>query len=284
MPFPIHLCPALPLSSRKVLFAVLVPPSCTTHRSTPRTTLFQRSAFSTLGLPLRTMNSLRSVAARAAPTVEMFPSTSGGRAVGSQPLTHPRHDAPRAVSCQKWSISLSRVSSPSRSAHTYAGASILALRKPNGSLRPIAIGETIRRLTSKIAVDLITDRARSVPAGRQDTGWVRSNNPCHTPVVSPPPLQPGQGCPLVGRLRCVQHGAPFPFPFDPAMVDCCYRHESTLFTGSGGVAPQVIASAREVQQGDPLGPVLFALAIHPVIKKARQVTETSRAPFSSMTG
>ena len=38
------------------------------------------------------------------------------------------------------------------------GASIVALRKPNGSLRPIAICETIRRLTSKVAVDLITER------------------------------------------------------------------------------------------------------------------------------
>ena len=38
----------------------------------------------------------------------------------------------------------------------------MALRKPDGSLRPIAIGETIRRLTSKVAVDLITERARVV--------------------------------------------------------------------------------------------------------------------------
>ena len=42
------------------------------------------------------------------------------------------------------------------------GASIMALRKPNGSLRPIAIGETIRRLTSKVAVDLITEWAREI--------------------------------------------------------------------------------------------------------------------------
>ena len=42
------------------------------------------------------------------------------------------------------------------------GAVIMAFRKPNGSLRPIAIGETIRRLTSKVAVDLITERAREI--------------------------------------------------------------------------------------------------------------------------
>ena len=46
----------------------------------------------------------------------------------------------------------------------------MALRKPNGSLRPIAIGETIRRLTSKVAVDLITERAREIfePTWGQD--------------------------------------------------------------------------------------------------------------------
>ena len=32
----------------------------------------------------------------------------------------------------------------------------------SGSLRPIAIGETIRWLTSKVAVDLITERAREI--------------------------------------------------------------------------------------------------------------------------
>ena len=42
------------------------------------------------------------------------------------------------------------------------GASIMALRKPNGTLRPIAIGETIRHLTGKVAVDLITERAREI--------------------------------------------------------------------------------------------------------------------------
>ena len=63
------------------------------------------------------------------------------------------------------------------------------------------------------------------------------------------------------------------FPSLSPWVDCCYRHESTLFTGSGNVALQSIHSARGVQQGDPLGPVLFALAVHPAIAEARAATE-----------
>ena len=46
---------------------------------------------------------------------------------------------------------------------------------------------------------------RASPAGRQDAEWVQSYHPCHATVVSPPPLQSGQGCPLVGRPQCVQH-------------------------------------------------------------------------------
>ena len=38
----------------------------------------------------------------------------------------------------------------------------MALRKPNGTLRPIAVGETFRRTDSKVAIELISDRARTV--------------------------------------------------------------------------------------------------------------------------
>ena len=53
------------------------------------------------------------------------------------------------------------------------------------------------------------------------------------------------------------------FPSLAPWVDCCYRHSSTLFTGSDDAALQIIPSTRGVQQGDPLGPVLFALAVQP---------------------
>ena len=35
------------------------------------------------------------------------------------------------------------------------GASLVALRKPNGSLRPVAVGETLRGLSSKVCVELM---------------------------------------------------------------------------------------------------------------------------------
>ena len=67
------------------------------------------------------------------------------------------------------------------------------------------------------------------------------------------------------------------FPSLSPWVDCCYRSESTLFTGSSSVALQIIPSTRGVQQGDLLGPVLFSLAVHPAIAEARAATSSTTA-------
>ena len=118
------------------------------------------------------MGSLRGVASGAAPSADVdqvrkallsFPSTSGAGRSGLRP-SHVR-DALRPASSDLLLQLLSEVVSlllrgevPESIRPYVCGASIMALRKPNGSLRPIAIGETIRRLTSKVAVDLITER------------------------------------------------------------------------------------------------------------------------------
>ena len=77
---------------------------------------------------------------------------------------------------------------------------------------------------------------------------------------------PARSTRSIGRLCCDL----FVF-IAPSLAPC---QDSVLFTGSTTAASQVISSARGVQQGDPLGPVLFALAIHPIILEARAVTET----------
>ena len=162
----------------------------------------------------------------------------------------------------------------------------MALRKPNGSLRPIAIGETIRRLTSKVAVDLITERAREIFEPLQL--GVKTPNGCEAIIhvarqwFSRHHTNPDKVAVSVDvsnafntvHRAAVLRAVRVHFPSLSPWVDCCYRHESTLFTGSRHVALQSINSARGVQQGDPLGPVLFALAIHPVIAEARAATGT----------
>ena len=159
----------------------------------------------------------------------------------------------------------------------------MALRKPNGSLRPIAIGETIRRLTSKVAVDLITERAREIFEPLQL--GVKTPNGCEA-IVHAARQWFSRNCSDPGKVdisvdvsnafktihrAAVLRAVRVHFPSLSPWVDCCYRRKSTLYTGSATGHPQ----CQGVQQGDPLGPVLFALAVHPAIVEARAATETS---------
>ena len=167
------------------------------------------------------------------------------------------------------------------------GASVMALRKPDGTLRPIAVGETIRRITSKVAVELISDRARTILEPLQL--GVKTSNGCEAIIHttrqwfhqnrSDPPktaisVDISNAFNTVHRSAVVQSVRTH-FPSLAPWVDCCYRHDSHLFTGSSAACDQVIPSSRGAQQGDPLGPALFALAIHSTIQEARQDTERS---------
>ena len=99
--------------------------------------------------------------------VHSFPSTSGAGRSGLRP-SHIR-DATRPASSDLLFRLISEVVNlllqgavPESIRPFVCGASIMALRKPNGTLRPIAVGETFRRITSKVAVELISDQARTI--------------------------------------------------------------------------------------------------------------------------
>ena len=80
------------------------------------------------------------------------------------------------------------------------------------------------------------------------------------------------------------------FPSLAPWVDCCYRHDSVLFTGSTMVASQVISSARGVQQGDPPWPGSLRTCHpesfwgHVLPQRPRTRVGLIFAPFTSMTG
>ena len=143
----------------------------------------------------------------------------------------------------------------------FVGPRFMALQKPNGSLRPVAVGQTLR---SKVCVfcsryrqmfrrNLGVRRWFTLPGtGPTLSAMTLSSSTC------PPPSIASRGG-LSSRLfALISLGLRLG-------QNTCYRHDSNLLVGSS-----LISSQRGVQQGDPLGPSFFALALHPcVIDAAR---------------
>ena len=173
------------------------------------------------------MQSLRHVASRAAPVadvdgvrkaVQSFPSSSGALKSGLRP-SHIR-DATRPASSDLLFRLITEVVNlflqgevPESVRPFVCGASIMALRKPNGTLRPIAVGETIRRITGKVAVELISERARALleparplftPLGNGSTGIARFLQRRQSQWTSPTPSTLWIGWP-----SCVQSALTF---------------------------------------------------------------------------
>ena len=171
---------------------------------------------------------------------------------------------PRTCSCgffRRWSASCSQGEVPEAVRPHVRGASIMALRKPNGSLRPIAVGETIRRLTSKIAEDFISERARVVLEPLQL--GVKTPNGCEAIIHTA-----GNGSTATVLMRVRLHSL-LTFPTRSTRStgrQCCSLSafiSLRLLRGltavivmivSSSLAPQVISSARGVQQGILLAP------------------------------
>ena len=146
------------------------------------------------------------------------------------------------------------------------GASLMALRKPNGSLRPVAVGESLRRLCSKVAVALMGSSVRNILEPIQVK--VQTKAGCEsiihatrqwTKTFCGDPDRVLLLLDLSNAFNCVSRGEVLSavrrhFSWMTPWADTCYRHDSNLLVGSSR-----IQSRRGVQQGDPLGPSLFSL-------------------------
>ena len=158
------------------------------------------------------------------------------------------------------------------------GVSLMALREPKNSIRPVAVSDTLRRLCSKVAIELMGCSVRSVLEPAQV--GEQTNFGCEAVVhttrqrTSTFGDDPDRVLVLVdlgNAFNCVSRGAVLSavrkhFPWLTPWADTCYRFDSNLPIGSSQIRSQ-----RGVQQGDPLGP-LFSLSLF---------TPASLKPFES---
>ena len=157
------------------------------------------------------------------------------------------------------------------------GATLLACRKKGGGLRPIAIGEVLRRLTSKCVSWAVQADATGVLSPLQvGVGITVGCESIVHSVVSlqeDPNIPPESRCSLLvdfsNAFNSVDRGCMFQevrsrIPSMAAWVESCYGSQPLLYLGD-----DKIFRSCGVQQDDPLGPLCFAPTLHPVVEQIK---------------
>lgn len=158
-----------------------------------------------------------------------------------------------------------------------ASAPLTPLLKPGGGIRPIAVGTIWRRLVSKVAASLVSkDMTRylsdfqfgvGVPCGGE--AILHSANrileeKCSLSSLSMLLVDFSNAFNLVDRSAMLRE-VRFRCPIISKWVEFCYAFPANLYYGAS-----TLSSAQGVQQGDPLGPLLFSLTLHPLVLKISQ--------------
>lgn len=157
----------------------------------------------------------------------------------------------------------------------FFGASLIALtKKGSGNIRPIAVGCSLRRLVAKCAVNRVKQSVSSLLTPHQlgfgiSKGAEAAAHAARIYLQHLPPeslllkLDIKNAFNSLRRDKmflAVKEHAPELLP----LVLSAYSSPSSLFCGDS-----VINSCEGVQQGDPLGPLLFCLTIHAVVPELK---------------
>ena len=152
------------------------------------------------------------------------------------------------------------------------GATLIALDKKGGGVRPIAVGCTLRRLAAKCAGNRVMQAMGALLAPHQ-LGYgvpLGAEAAVHATRVFLQNLQPGHlilkldfrnafNC--LRRDKMIKAVGKLVSELLPLVLSA-YGSPSSLFYGEN-----IILSSEGVQQGDPLGPLLFCLAIHDMVQQ-----------------
>jgi hypothetical protein len=161
-----------------------------------------------------------------------------------------------------------------------AGATLSALEKKGGGVRPLACGNLLRRLTSKCICNVTKDRFKAhlsphqvgvaVPGGAEII--VHEARNLAQRFSDPSFSEYGflkvdfrNAFNEVNRQVIYDELVEY-FPEIVPYFSWCYANPSTLFYGDFK-----LSSESGVQQGDPLGPFLFSLALRKLILKISEV-------------
>ncbi|XP_065315305.1 uncharacterized protein LOC135924185 [Gordionus sp. m RMFG-2023] len=153
------------------------------------------------------------------------------------------------------------------------GARLVSLTKPDGGVRPIAIRSFFRRLVAKAIVNRIRPKASSFLFPSQLGFGVRGGCEVasHVARIFINTEADKVFCKLDFRnaFNTIHRRAFLPsflhhFPKYGNFLNSCYGFPSLLKFGEFS-----ISSEEGIQQGDPLGPLLFTIGIHDLIKNLK---------------
>ena len=167
---------------------------------------------------------------------------------------------------------LAKGDAPASLAPFLAGGNLTALPKKDNGIRPVAVGDVWRRLTSKCLCNEFKEQSSAYffphqigvgqPLGTEiglETArqWCNRNSNNPSAVFVKVDFTNAFNC--VNRQTLLEQCRHI-FPGLSRWAEWCYIQPSNLYFGAHS-----IASESGVQQGDPLGPLFFALAIQPLL-------------------
>ena len=155
----------------------------------------------------------------------------------------------------------------------FFGASLTALRKTDGGIRPIAVGSTYRRMATKVGLKPLSAQlglelrpiqlGYGTPGGCEAAVHATRHFVAHLDTDSVAvKLDMRNAFNTVRRDHFLQVVRELATPLYHLLWQA-YSQPTPLYYGT----TQII-SATGVQQGDPAGPAVFSLAIHPIAKAA----------------